>query len=118
MATVLVVDDTGGYRHIIEAYLLAEGYKVLAAQNGAEAIQILERHSGPIHLPITDSQMPGMTGPQLAQHVSRRHPQTRILCISGEPRDVTLETTIPFLQKPVDRQTLLKAVQEMLSDGK
>jgi DNA-binding NtrC family response regulator len=114
--TILLVDDTDEFRRVIQTFLAGGGYKVLESQNSSGAIEILEHHSGPIHLLITDTQMPGMTGPQLAEYVTRRHPRTRVLCMSAEPRDPALMTTIPFLQKPFDRRTLLQLVQRILSE--
>lgn len=114
--TILLVEDTHEFRQVIQTFLAGGGYKILEAQNGSDAIEILERHSGPIHLLITDTQMPRMTGPQLIEYVTRRHPRTRVLCMSGEPRDTALMATIPFLRKPFDRKTLLRAVQRILTE--
>lgn len=112
--TILLVDDTDEFRQLIRTFLAEGGYKVLEAQNSSDAIEIFERHSGPIHLLITDTEMPGMTGPQLVEYVTSRHPRTRVLCMSGEPRDTALMTTVPFLQKPFDRKALLREVQRIL----
>lgn len=117
-ATILLVDDTDEFRQVIRTFLAEGGYKVLEAQNSSDAVEIFERHSGPIHLLITDTEMPGMMGPQLVEYITRRHPRTRVLCMSGGLGDTALMTTIPFLQKPFDGKTLLRAVQSILSEEK
>jgi len=114
VTTVLVVDDSEDSREVIAAVLGRAGYNVLEAPNGLDAAEILARQSGAVDLLITDSQMPGMTGPQLIKHAARMHPLMRVLCISGEPSDATLPESTPFLQKPLDLKILLSKVQEIL----
>ncbi|HTX16276.1 MAG TPA: response regulator [Candidatus Baltobacteraceae bacterium] len=115
--TILVVDDNEDYREVTSAFLAKAGYNVLEAENGSDAVEILERQAGTIDLLITDSQMPGMTGPQLIARTALQYPLTRLLCMSGEPRDTDLMASVPFLQKPFDRRTLLSMVREILAAG-
>src|SRR5438105_6258333 len=65
--TVLVVEDQEEVRNLTQRVLEARGYAVLAAANGAEALEIVDRHPTPIHLMITDVVMPGMNGREVAQ---------------------------------------------------
>jgi two-component system, cell cycle sensor histidine kinase and response regulator CckA len=113
-STILLVDDSEGSREVIAAILARAGYTVLEAPNGSDAAQILDRDPGTIDLLITDTQMPGMTGPQLIRHTRHLHPLTRVLCISGQPLDVSLPVSTPFLQKPLDLKLLLSKVREIL----
>jgi two-component system, cell cycle sensor histidine kinase and response regulator CckA len=116
-ATILLVDDSEDFREVTSAVLEKAGYTVLEAQSGSDATEILEQHAGAIQLLITDSQMPGMTGPQLIERTALKYPLIRLLCMSGQPRDAELMASVPFLQKPFDRMTLLAIVQEILAAG-
>lgn len=116
--TILVVDDDEDFREVIAAILDKAGYDVLEAPNGADAAAILDCRPGAVDLLITDHQMPKMTGTQLIEYVLRRHPLTRVLCVSGEPRDAALPASTPFLRKPFDRQSLLSKVKEILAEEK
>ena len=81
------------------------GYKILAARSPAEAIAISKGHQGPIHLMVTDVILPGMSGSQLAAHLSVSRPEMKVLYVSGYTDDTivrhgVLEPGLVFLQKP------------------
>ena len=118
--TILVVDDEEGVREVALQALTAQGYRVLTAESGAEALKLAAAETGPIHALITDAVMPGMNGPALAQRLRESRPQTRVLYISGFAEDATvLEDAMrrgeAFLQKPFSLDALAQKVRALLS---
>jgi len=116
------VEDEGILRELACEFLRGGGYQVLDSSNGAEAIQISEKHPGPIHLLLTDGVMPGMSGRQLAKHLLDARVGLKVLYMSGYTDDVVLrngmlESDMAFLQKPFTRDLLLFRVRQVL-DGK
>jgi len=119
--TILVVDDEEGVREVALMALTAQGYRVLAADSGAEALKIAAAETGPIHALITDAVMPGMNGPALAQRLRESRPQTRVLYISGYAEDASvLEDAMQrgeaFLQKPFSLDALAQKVRALLAN--
>jgi len=117
--TVLVAEDEGGVRSLACEALISHGYKVLEATGAAQALQIAEQHTEPIHLLLTDVVMPGTDGKQLALRLSTLHPETKVLYMSGYTDDAIvrhgiLEGGMPFLQKPFAPDALLLKVREVL----
>lgn len=117
--TVLIVEDEDAVRELTREFLQSCGYSVIEARNGAEALQIAESHPKAIELLVTDVIMPGMSGPELAQSLSRLRPEIRILYVSGYTADAVpqgiLNARAPFLSKPFSRDALLQNVREILS---
>ncbi len=117
--TVLVVDDQTDVRQLISKVLRHDGYLVLEASGGADAIRIAERWEGPIELLVTDAVMPGMRGPEVAAAVKALRPRIRVLLISGYtdgsvfPADVT-EDPLGFLAKPFKPSELADRVRKIL----
>jgi CheY-like chemotaxis protein len=116
---VLLVEDEPAVRALAARVLRAQGYTVLAAGNGSEALQVIQTHLGVIDLLVTDVVMPEMSGKVLAEHVVRRYPQIRILFISGyTDRAIVhhgrLEPNVTFLQKPFAPLALAQKVREVL----
>src|SRR5205823_5313622 len=94
-----------------------QGYKVLEACSGPDALDVCRQHSGPIHLLVTDVVMPQMSGPQLAQQLAALHPETRLLFLSGYTGGAMahhgiLEAGTAFLQKPFAPEALAKKIRE------
>ena len=117
--TILVVEDEAALLEVTRRSLDAVGYAILVAQNPAEAIRISESHPGPIHLMVTDVIMPGMSGAQLATHLSATRPEMKILYVSGYTDDTivrhgVLGPGLAFLQKPFSPKTLARKVSEVL----
>ena len=81
--TVLVVDDQEEIRKLAQVVLKSNGYKVVVAANGWEALLYSERHAGPIHLMLTDVVMPGMTGQELAERLRPLRPEMAVVFMSG-----------------------------------
>jgi two-component system, cell cycle sensor histidine kinase and response regulator CckA len=116
---VLVVDDEESIRAVMGRMLQAEGYDVLRARDGREALRELEELGGLIDLVIIDLVMPGMGGRVLAQELERRYPELPVVFMSGHPKDVEFPRHTPgqeraFLMKPVSHQALLDTVAEAL----
>jgi CheY-like chemotaxis protein len=99
--------------------LQTDGFSVLAAGNAQEAISVLERHSRPIDLLLTDLMMPGMNGMELARRLMPSHPAMKVLLVSGYSEEeigkfVRKEAGTAFLQKPITPSVLSRKVREVL----
>jgi signal transduction histidine kinase/ActR/RegA family two-component response regulator len=117
--TILVVEDEERLRHLIRRTLESAGYTVLAAANGGEALLLLERHEGTVHLMLTDVVMPGLGVRELAARVGALRQEARVLYMSGYTDDTivrrgVLEQGIHFLPKPFAPDGLTRKVREVL----
>ncbi len=117
--TILLVEDDEGVRRLTAHSLTLCGYTVLAAANGQEALAILARHQSPIQLMVTDVEMPGMSGPQLARTIQPTHPHLKVLYQSGYTEDALLREDVAhaqrhFLQKPFTIKELAAQVRLIL----
>jgi PAS domain S-box-containing protein len=121
--TVLVVEDEPGVRALIRTVLESSGYKVLEAERGVRALELLRRCAGePVALMITDVVMPEMSGRELAQKVREIQPDIQILFISGYTDEAVVQhgpllTGSPFLQKPFTHDALVRKIREILDAG-
>ncbi len=120
--TVLVVEDNDTVRDVAVAALEAQGYRVLQAANGAEALRLAESLEEPVHLLLTDVVMPGMSGAALAQQLQERYPYLKVLYTSGYTQNVivhhgVLEEGIAFLPKPYRPADLAHRVREVLDSA-
>jgi PAS domain S-box-containing protein len=118
--TILLVEDEEAVRELSKTVLAGQGYDVRVAKTPAEAEGICKNHPGEIHMLLTDVVMPGMSGRELARHISARRPQIRVLFMSGYTDNVIaqggmLEEGISFLQKPFTPSVLIHKVREVLS---
>jgi signal transduction histidine kinase/ActR/RegA family two-component response regulator len=119
-ATILVVEDNDGLRRLAERLLASAGYKTLLARDAADALRVSVQFAGAIDLLLTDVVMPGVNGLDLAEQLRARRPATRVLLMSGyTSSDIAthgaLSAHTPLLQKPFDRDTLIRAVQDALT---
>lgn len=117
--TILLVEDESAVRTMLRQTLENNGYKVLEAPDGQEALNICQNYQGPIHLLLTDVIMPGMNGRELSYTLSRRFPKMKVLFMSGYPDNSlilhgALEPHTMFLQKPFTLSTLEIKVREIL----
>ena len=113
MYTILFADDTDIVRELFCEALRRAGYRVLEAEDGAKALSVARRHSGPIDLLITDIMMPHLSGPKLRRALGASRPETSVLFISGYAGD-EVDFDGPFLQKPFTPDTLLARVADIL----
>jgi two-component system cell cycle sensor histidine kinase/response regulator CckA len=117
--TILLVEDEEEVRQLVSEILTACGYTVLGTGNPLEALEISERHRGPLHLLLTDMVMPVMRGPAVAARVLGCHPATRVLYMSGYTESMVnsqgiVEPAGVFLQKPLTPDVLARTVREVL----
>jgi CheY-like chemotaxis protein len=118
--TLLIVEDEPSVRHLATTVLEAQGYKVLSASNGQDALHSARNHAGsPIRLVVTDVIMPQMGGKVMAEWLKTANPDLKILFTSGYTDDAitqhgVLETGVDFLPKPYTPATLVLKVREML----
>ena len=118
--TILVVEDQPEVRRFACTVLRGQGYTVLEAGGGNEALGMLTKSAGPIHLMVTDLVMPGMTGRQLADRVGALYPGIRTLFMSGYSDEVAsrhgvLEPDAAYLQKPFSPKALADKVRQILN---
>jgi two-component system, cell cycle sensor histidine kinase and response regulator CckA len=118
--TMLVVDDEEMVRRLAARILLGEGYHVVEAAGGQEAIRVLQRAFQRIDLVVTDVAMPGIGGRQLGETIFRCWPRVRVLFMSGFPahrivEEGALDPVSPFLQKPFTRDQLTRKVKDVLA---
>jgi PAS domain S-box-containing protein len=121
-ATILLVEDQAAIRMLAEDVLIDAGHEVLSAPNGRAALQTAEAHRGEIDLLITDVVMPELSGPELAEQLSRLRPDLLVLYISGYTDHALLhrgaiEQGTAFLQKPFLPAALLEKVDSLWSQG-
>ena len=117
--SVLLVEDEESVRELIAEALKAQGYNVLVAGNGQEALALAAPANCRIDLVITDVVMPGMSGRELAKRLNGSRPGTRVLYLSGYTEDAivhhgVLDPGTAFLQKPFSLDTLACKVREVL----
>jgi CheY-like chemotaxis protein len=121
--TILVVEDEETVRTLSDRALNKLGYSVLAAPSGWDALQVAERHRGPIHLVVTDVVMPGLSGRELVRQLARVRTGVAVLYISGYSEDAiaqhgVLDPGTAFLQKPFTPDRLARKVREVLDAAK
>jgi len=117
--TILLVEDEAILRRLARQYLETQGYKILEAEDGAAALQIVDGYKGTIDLLLSDVIMPGMNGRELAARVIKLLPDVRVLYMSGYAEnavgmDGTLDAGINLLQKPFSLPVLKDRVREVL----
>jgi len=117
--TILLVEDEDGLRQLMGRVLERHGYQVLPARDAEAALAIEEGYADAIHLLVSDIIMPGLGGPDLAQHIVRHRPAIQVLLVSGyAPRTAhDLGQRLPhvsFLQKPFTPAILATQVRECL----
>ncbi len=122
--TLLLVEDEAAVRESETEFLRLNGYDVLQAKNGDEALAVARRHPGPIQLMITDVVMPQLGGPKLAQRLLAERRQMKVLFVSGYAEHTILQhgeidVNDGFLQKPFSLKTLARKIRDVLgSDSK
>jgi CheY-like chemotaxis protein len=118
--TVLLVEDEDAVRALAREVLRRQGYVVLEARHGLDALRVAERHQDPIHLLVTDVVMPHMSGRDLARRLADARPNMKLLFISGYTdhavvhRDLTPGSA--FLQKPFTPENFAQKVRSVLDE--
>jgi PAS domain S-box-containing protein len=117
--TVLLVEDEPSVRTVAREVLRREGYEVLVAARGDEALDVAARHPRAIHLLLSDVVMPGLSGRDLWDKLSASRPDAKVLFMSGYIDDVVVrhrirDAGLPFLQKPFSLVALADAVRRAI----
>ena len=120
--TVLLVEDEEMVRMVARDALERAGYTVLEAASGEMALAVLDHHSGPVHLVLTDVVMPSMSGRELVERLKARWPELRVLLMSGYTDDAggrhRKHSAAPaVIQKPFTPASLARKVHEVLGAG-
>jgi two-component system cell cycle sensor histidine kinase/response regulator CckA len=123
--TILLVDDDADLRSVTQLILEQAGYRVLAAEDGPEALRIAREYPGPIHLLVTDLVMPGMDGAELGRQIGSLRLGIPVLYVTAfavaqlahqeiVQRRIVLDPGVPILAKPFSFEALEKSVREVL----
>ena len=121
MPTILVLEDEDAVRDMLKATLGRNGFRVLTASGGREALDLCESDPAAIDLLLTDIVMPGTSGTDLAGYLAVRYPTMRVIRMSGFTEAMLGESGLRrddslFLQKPFSREQLLVTIRTAL-DG-
>ena len=117
--TVLVVEDQDEVRNLVEEILGMQGYTVLKASNGEEALRLGKSRRKPIQLLLTDMVMPGMNGKELAERMQKMYPGMKVILMSGYAEEGliqwgTIIQGMEFIKKPFRVETLIQTVRKVL----
>jgi CheY-like chemotaxis protein len=117
--TILLVEDEAAVRALTKQILERNGYAVLEAKSGGDALLTVEQHKGPIHLMITDVVMPKMSGRELSERIAPLRPKMKVLYFSGYADEAimhhgVLDPGTRFLAKPFAPDALIRKVREVL----
>jgi two-component system cell cycle sensor histidine kinase/response regulator CckA len=117
---VLLVEDEDSVRNFAVRALKRQGYEVLEAASGVEAMEVVEREEGRIDIVVSDVVMPEMDGPTLLKRLRLRDPQLKVIFVSGYPDDAFRKSLDPdqqfaFLPKPFTLPQLAAKVKEELA---
>ncbi len=117
--TILLVEDEDALREVTRRILTGAGYRVMLAENGIDALRVVDEHEGQIDLLLSDVIMPQMPGPQLAKQLLARQPSLRVLLMSGFAQPILdsgghLDAGMEFIEKPFSGPGLLAKVAQTL----
>jgi len=120
--TILLVEDEDGVRELTARTLIIQGYQVLVAGNGQEALQVSKGYEGHIDLLLTDVVMPLMDGRSLVKQLQPQRPEMSVLYMSGYAdrplvRQFMADPKIAFLAKPFTMESLIAKVQTVLENN-
>ncbi len=119
---VLLVEDDDMVREVTRIMIEQHGYTVLLARNGTEAMSIMEKHDGAMHLLLTDVVMPEMNGRELFAIITAKYPNLRVLFMSGYAASAIahggiLDEGVNFIQKPFTMHQLASKIRNALAGG-
>ncbi|ATR83567.1 response regulator [Pseudomonas sp. FFUP_PS_473] len=117
---VLIVEDEPAIRRVLHDYLAREGYRVLVAEDGAQAFEMLASKPH-LDLMVTDFRLPGgISGVDIAEPAVKLRPELKVIFISGYPEEIlesgsAIARKAPILTKPFDLDTLGERIQQLLA---
>ncbi|MGZ8900154.1 MAG: response regulator [Limisphaerales bacterium] len=118
---ILLAEDEEVLREFANLILRKHGFHVLTARDGIEALKVAEQYDGQLDLLFTDVMMPRMSGTELYQRFTEKHPTTPVIFTSGYPRTILFESgleerdTYEFLQKPYTTQMLVDKIRGVIA---
>jgi len=120
--TLLLVEDEQAVRRATAEFLRLQGYTVLEAKDGVEALSLARNHSSTIHMVVSDVVMPNMSGGELGEELSRVRPAIKLLFVSGYAGKTVLDHNVVdvetnFLQKPYTLKQLSLKIRAALGQG-
>jgi two-component system cell cycle sensor histidine kinase/response regulator CckA len=118
-ATILLVEDEDALREVVRRILAGNGYRVITAANGEEALAAAAEQAEQIDLLLTDVVMPQMHGPDLAEQIQRVRPSIKVMVMSGFAQPILdsggrLDAGVTLVEKPFSGPTLLAKVSQVL----
>jgi two-component system cell cycle sensor histidine kinase/response regulator CckA len=118
--TILLAEDEQDVREVAREFLESGGYRVIEAQNGADALRLATEHKESIDLLVSDMVMPGMTGRELARRLKLQHSGVGVVYMSGYSEQTAAESAeadagMLLLTKPFSRGSILRTVREALN---
>ena len=119
--TVLLIEDEASVREVATQVLKRQGYHVLQAQDGFQALSIVSTFDARIHLVLSDAAMPGLSGAETCRRLLELRPELKVVFMSGYTDDDVLRrgvvrSDVVFVQKPFDPAELARVVRQTL-DG-
>jgi DNA-binding NtrC family response regulator len=120
--TILLVEDNSEVRSLMRKLLSRLDYKVLTAKDGLEGKAVYESHDGKINLLVTDVVMPGLTGIELAEQLTNRDADLKVLLVSGHHEEIISfdnyeKPNIRMLNKPFAMDRFAKEVSQLLQQA-
>jgi CheY-like chemotaxis protein len=118
-ATILLVDDDEALRRLVRRILMQQGFHVIEASDGAEALEVASAYAEPVDLLLADVIMPKVNGLVLARRLLQERPGIGVLYMSGYVEKSILLAKHPesiVLQKPFTPDALITAVRQMASE--
>jgi len=119
--TILIAEDEGSIRALLETFLSECGYTVMAAPSGEDALRMAKEHGRPIDLLLSDVIMPGIQGPELAEQLSALQPGLKVLYMSGySERDLARSPSstvvgAELMPKPLSLERLAAKIRKLVS---
>ncbi|MCC7519405.1 MAG: PAS domain S-box protein [Verrucomicrobiae bacterium] len=119
--TLLLAEDESSVRDLLTNVLTSEGYRVIHANDGNDALVKARNEKETIHLLLTDIVMPGLSGADLAKQLVAERPNLRVLFMSGHTGAIAIKPDLlpvpsAFLQKPFSMATLFQRVRDLLAE--
>jgi hypothetical protein len=121
--TVLLVEDEEALREVTERIFTRDGYHVMTAADGGEAVALAAGYDGEIHLLVTDVVMPHMLGKEVAEQIRQLRPAIKVLYISGYARPVLasagrLDSDVHLIEKPFTAAAITQKAGQLLQHGR